>query len=109
MSLHVYPKWLVCKVNLDSLKDEHLVWRFGQRKYEKYLGRRRVHPKLKEELRNINCLIEHIQQELYPLQEGEELWEWRNEHSEWERGFGCGGYAVVHGGTVVRFIQTIMN
>jgi hypothetical protein len=109
MFSYVSLNWLVCQVSLDSLKEEYLVERFGKRKYENYRNRRRIHPILEEEIGQINGLIEKIKLELYPLREGEELWKWRNESSEWEKGFGRGGYAVLCGDTIVRFIQTIMN
>jgi hypothetical protein len=109
MSFYVSLNWLVRKVGLDSLKEEYLAERFGKRRYENYLNRRRIHPILEEEIGKIDGLIEQIKLELYPLQEGEELWEWRNEVSEWEKGFGRGGYAVLSEDTIVRFIQTIMN
>lgn len=109
MSFYVSVNWLVRKVSLDLLKEEYLAERFGKRRYENYLKRRRIHPILEEEIEQIDGLIEYIKLELYPLREGEELWKWRNEESEWEKGFGRGGYAVVCEDTIVRFIQTIMN
>jgi hypothetical protein len=109
MSFSVSLNWLVRKVNLDSLKEEHLIDRFGQRRYENYLNRRRKHPLLEEEISNIDSLVEHIKRELYPLRNDEELWKWRNDESEWEKGFGCSGYAVLREDKIVRFIQTIMN